>query len=65
MAPLLDKLSWKVETVKDFFSELGMKPHVRLVDINIFFAKPCHRQAYQNYEQSRHKLGTFLENEVL
>ena len=24
----------------------------------------CHRQTYQNYEQSQQELGTFLENEV-
>ena len=29
-----------------------------------FFTKSCHRQTYQNYEQSRQKLGTFLENKV-
>ena len=29
-----------------------------------FFTKPCHRQTYQNYEQSRQKLGTILENKV-
>ena len=30
-----------------------------------FFTKSCHRLTYQNYEQSRQKLGTFLENKVL
>ena len=25
------------------------------------FIKSCHRQTYQNYEQSRQKLGTFLQ----
>ena len=30
-----------------------------------FFTIPCHRQTYQNYEQSQPKLGTFLENKVL
>ena len=30
-----------------------------------FFAKSCQRQTYQNYEQSRQKLGTFLENKVI
>ena len=29
-----------------------------------FFTKLCHRQTYQNYEQSRQKLGTILENKV-
>ena len=31
---------------------------------NYFFTKSCHPQIYQNYEQSRQKLGTFLENKV-
>ena len=30
-----------------------------------FFTKQCHHQTYQNYEQSRQKLGLFLENKVL
>jgi hypothetical protein len=29
-----------------------------------FFTKSSHRQTYQNYEQSRQKLGTILENKV-
>jgi hypothetical protein len=29
-----------------------------------FFTKYCHRQTYQNYEQSQQKLGIFLENKV-
>ena len=29
-----------------------------------FFTKSCHRQTYQDYEQSQQKLGTILENEV-
>ena len=29
------------------------------------FTKQCHCQTYQNYEQSRQKLGTFLENKIL
>ena len=29
-----------------------------------FFTKSCHRQTYQNYEQSRQKLGTILGNKV-
>ena len=32
---------------------------------NHFFTKSCHRQTYQNYEQSRQKLGTILGNEIL
>ena len=29
-----------------------------------FFTKSCHHQTYQNYEQSRQKLGTILGNKV-
>ena len=29
-----------------------------------FFTKSCHRQTYQNYEQSLQKLGTILGNKV-
>ena len=29
-----------------------------------FFTISCHRQTYQNYQHSRQKLGTFLENKV-
>ena len=29
-----------------------------------FFAGSCHSQTYQNYEQSRQKLGTILVNKV-
>ena len=30
-----------------------------------FFTRYCHRQTYQNYEQSRQKLDTILENSIL
>ena len=30
-----------------------------------FFTISCHCQTYQNYEQSRQKMGPFLENKVL
>ena len=53
-----------VDTVTDFFIELGMKPFMHLVEISIFFTKSCHGQTYQNYEQSRQKLGTFLVNKI-
>ena len=29
-----------------------------------FFTKSCHRHTYQNYEQSRQKLGTILGNKI-
>ena len=48
-----------LETVQEFLRELSMKPHLHLVEkITLIY------QTYQNYEQSRQKLGTFLENKV-
>ena len=42
-----------------------MKPCLHLLSGNKhFFNKYCHRQTYQNYEQSRQKLGTLSENKV-
>ena len=52
------------DTVQDFLIELDMKPHLHLVEISIFFHWKGHCQTYQNYEPSRQKLGTFLENKV-
>ena len=43
-----------LDTVQDFLIKLGIKPFMHLWEIT-----------YQNYEQSRQKLGTFLENKVL
>ena len=37
---------------------------MHLMEISIFLSKSCHCQTYQNYEQSRQKLGTILENKV-
>ena len=54
----------KIETVQDFLIKFEMKPCMGIVEISIFFTKSCNCQTYQNYEQSRQKLGTILENEV-
>ena len=53
-----------VESVQDFLIKLDMKPRMHLVEISIFSPKACHRQTYQNYEQSRQKLRTILGNKV-
>ena len=49
-----------------FFDQVG---HQTTYDASMgnkhFITKYCHRQTYQNYVQSRQKLGTFLENKVL
>ena len=63
---LLDKWQMNLVTVTDFLIKLGIKPCMHLLEIGKhFFTKWCHCQTYQNYEQSRQKLGTFLENKVL
>ena len=54
-----------VESVQDFLIKLDMKPCMHLVEISIFFTKSCHRQTYQNYEQSQQKLDTCSENKVV
>ena len=53
-----------LNSVQDFLIKLDMKPFMHLVEIRFFFTKSCHCQTYQNYEQSRQKLGTFLRNKV-
>ena len=55
-----------LDSVQDFLIKLGIKPcTVAFMGNNHFFTKQCHRQTYQNYEQRRQKLGTFLVNKVL
>ena len=50
---------------KIFFDQVGHETMYAYIANEHFFTKSCHRQTYQNYEQSRQKLGTFLENKVL
>ena len=45
-------------------NKLGIKPPTYASIGKHFFTKSCHRQTYQNYEQRRQKLGTFLENKL-
>ena len=56
---------FRLDTVQDFLIKLGIKPRMHLQEMSIFSTKSCHRQTFQNYEQSRQKLGTFLEKKVL
>ena len=44
----------------NFFSKLGTKPHMHLLEISIFFSKSCHHQTYQNYEQPTQRLQISL-----
>ena len=45
-----------------FFDEVGNKTMYAFSGNKHFFTKSCHCQTYQNYEQSRQKLGPILEN---
>ena len=47
-----------------FFDQVGHETMYAPSGNKHFFTKSCHRQTYQNYEQSRQKLGTILENKV-
>ena len=47
-----------------FFDQVGHETMDASSGNKHFFTKSCHRQTYQNYEQSRQKLGTILENKV-
>ena len=47
-----------------FFDQVGHETMFASSGNKHFFTKSCHRQTYQNYEQSQQKLGTILENKV-
>ena len=47
-----------------FFDQVGHETMYASSGNKHFFTISCHRQTYQNYEQSRQKLGTILENKV-
>ena len=47
-----------------FFVQVGHQTTYASIGNRHFFTISCHHQAYQNYEQSRQKLGTFLENKI-
>jgi hypothetical protein len=48
-----------------FVDQVGHQTTNASIGNRHFFTISFHRQIYQNYEQSRQKLGTFLENKVL
>ena len=65
--PALSLVSRAIESVQDCLIKLEMKPCMHLAisrGNKHFFTKSCHCQTYQNYEQSRQKLGTILGNKV-
>ena len=47
-----------------FFDQVGHETMYASSGNKHVFTKSCHRQTYQNYEQSQQKLGTILENKV-
>ena len=47
-----------------FFDQVGHETMYAFCGNKHFFTKSCNCQTYQNYEQSRQKLGTILENKV-
>ena len=47
-----------------FFDQVGHETMYASSGNKHFFTTSCHRQTYQNYEQSQQKLGTILENKV-
>ena len=59
------KYSLTLESVQDFFDQVVHDTMYASSGNKHFFSKSCLRQTYQNYEQSRQKLGTFLVNKVL
>ena len=52
------------EDCRRFFDQVGHETMNASRGNKHFFNKSCHRQTYQNYEQSGQKLGTILENKV-
>ena len=47
-----------------FFDQVGHETMNASSANKHFFTKSRHRQTYQNYEQTRQKLDTILENKV-
>ena len=55
----------RIRVYPRFFDQVGHQTTNESIGNKYFFTKQCHRQTYQNYEQSQQKLGTFLVNKVL
>ena len=67
--PHFNTLETVVKTIQTrvrlrFFDQVGHETMYSSSANKHFFTKSCHPQTYQNYEQSRQKLGTILENKV-
>ena len=58
-------MCWALPRVRPrFFDHVGHETMYAFSGNKHFFTKSCHRQTYQNYEQSPQKLGGILENKV-
>ena len=55
----------KIRVRPRFFDQVGHETMYAVSGNKQFLNKSCHRQTYQNYEQSQQKLGTFLVSKVL
>ena len=55
--------NWDQESPR-FFDQVGHETMYASSGNKHFLTKSCHRQTYQNYEQSRQKLGTILVSKV-
>jgi hypothetical protein len=53
-----------IRVLPRLFDQVGHKTMYTSSENKSLFAKSCHRQTYQNYEQSQQKLGTNLGNKV-
>ena len=62
--PILCGNWWYIRVRPRFFDQIGHETMYATSGNMHFFTKSCHHQTYQNYEQSRQKLGTILENKV-
>ena len=56
------KYSLTLESVQDFFDQVGHETMYASRGNRHSFTESCHCHTYQNYEQSRQKSGTILGN---
>jgi hypothetical protein len=50
----------RLDTFQDFFDQVGHQTTYASIGTRHFFTKSCHPQTYQNYEQSRKRLGASI-----
>ena len=62
--PTLNSKDIMIRVGPRFFDQVGHETTYASAGNKHFFTKSCHRQTYQNDEQSRQKLDTILGNKV-